>query len=194
MAAYQAALVKDQRQRGLPAIAVPRIVLAVLLGLVPAIVLFQKRRSGSAWYLGGAILFQILFHFRYAVLDRKVYSLSSITGQNDFILYVAITGAVCMAIGWLVFCLASGSLRRGAGVAVSRTLALVLTCAYLLCLPILYHFALNGALVTWTLPEMAPAFMALLNLVALISVCASGLVLTGLSAGLAATLRPKKLS
>jgi len=190
VAAYQSALAKVKGMR-LASDRGPRIALAVLLGGIPLVFLFLKRRSGSAGYLGGAILFQILFHFRYAVLDRKVYSLSSITSQNDFILYVAITGAICLAICWLVVSFGSGTLRRGAGLAASRTLALVLTCAYLVCLPILYHFALNGALVSWTLPEMAPAFLALLNLVALISVSASGLVLTGLVAGLAAALRPK---
>jgi len=189
VAAYQAALEKVKGLR-LASDRGPRIVLAVLLGAIPLVFLFLKRRSGSAWYLGGAILFQILFHFRYAILDRKVYSLSSITSQNDFILYVAITGAICLAICWLVVSFGFGTLRRGAGLAASRTLALVLTCAYLVCLPILYHFALNGALVSWTLPEMAPAFLALLNLVALISVSACGLVLTGLAAGLAAALRP----
>jgi hypothetical protein len=187
VAAYETALAKVKALR-LTGDRAPRIALALLLGAIPLVVLFLKRRSGSAWYLGGAILFQILFHFRYAVMDRKVYSLSSITGKNDFILYVAVTAAVCLAACWVVFSLVSG-LKRSPAQAASRTLALALTCAYLACLPILYHFALNGALVSWTLPEMSPAFMALLSLVALISISASGLVLTGLAAGLAAILR-----
>ncbi len=190
VADYQSALEKVKALR-LAGDRAPRMALAVLLAVIPLAVLLLKRRSGSAGYLGGAILFQILFHFRYAVLDRKVYSLSSITSQNDFILYVAVTGAAALAISWAVVMILSGALRRGAHEAALRSLALVLVTAYLLCLPILYHFALNGALVSWTLPEMAPAFMALLNLVALISVSASGLLLIGIAAALAAGFRPK---
>jgi hypothetical protein len=190
VAAYQAALeqIRDKRaarERW------PRIILAVMLGLLPLGVLILKRRSGSAWALGGAILFEILFHFRYAVLDGKTYSLSSITSQNDFILYVAITSAIALVICWIVVMIPSGALRRGTHEAVLRSLALALTTAYLLCLPVLYHFALNGALVTWNLPVMAPAYMALLSLVSLISVSASGLLLTGLSALLSRIRKPK---
>lgn len=190
VAAYQSALEKVKGTR-LAGDRAPRIALAVLLGVIPLAVLWLKRRSGSALYLGGSVLFQILFHFRYSVLDRKVNSLSSITGQNDFILYVAVTAAAALAITWAAVMILSGSLRRGVNEAVLRSLALVLVTAYLVSLPILFHFALNGALVSWTLPEMAPAFMALLNLVALISVSASGLLLTGIAAGLAAGFQPK---
>ncbi|TLN28084.1 hypothetical protein FDZ74_00870 [bacterium] len=190
VAAYQFAL-EALRDARVTRERLPRIALSILLGLIPLVVLFLKRRSGSAWFLGGAILFQLLFHFRYAVLDGKVYSLSSITGQTDFILYIAITGGVALLLCCLTVMLASGMLRRGPDEAARGSLALALTTAFLLALPILYHYALNGALVGWYLPEMAPAFMALLNLVALIVVSAGGLLLTGLAALFGAWLRPK---
>lgn len=192
VAAYQAALqaVKDAR---VARERLPRFALAALLALIPPVILFLRRRSGSLRYLGGAILFQALFHFRFAVLDRKVYSLSGITGQIDFILYVVVTGAICLALCWLAVMLGSGLLRRGAAVAALGSLALALVTSYTLCLPILFHYALNGALVTWNLPEMMPAFLALLCLVALISVSACGLLLAGLSAGLGALRQRKKV-
>lgn len=190
VSAYQSAL-EEIRDARVARERLPRAVLAAIIGLIPAVVLFLKRRSGSAWFLGGAILFQLLFHFRYAVLDGRVYSLSSITGETDFILYVAITGAAALAICWAVVMIPSGMLRRGPRAAAQSVLALALACAYLLSLPILYHFALNGALVTWNLPAMGPAYMALLSLVAIISVSAAGLLLAGLSALLGSLVKPK---
>jgi len=190
VAAYQSAL-EEIRDARTARERLPRAVLAAIIGLIPAVVLVLKRRAGSAWFLGGAILFQLLFHFRYAVLDGRAYSLSSITGETDFIVYVAVTGAAALAICWAVVMIPSGMLRRGPRTAAQSVLALALACAYLLSLPILYHFALNGALVTWNLPIMGPAYMALLSLVAIISVSAAGLLLTGISALLSALIKPK---
>ena len=190
VAAYQSAL-EEIREARAARERLPRAVLAAIIGLIPTVVLVLKRRSGSAWYLGGAILFQLLFHFRYTVLDGKVYSLSSITGETDFIVYVAVTGAAALAICWAVVMIPSGMLRRGPRAAAQSVLTLALVCAYLLSLPVLYHFALNGALVTWNLPVMGPAYMALLSLVAIISVSAAGLLLAGLSALLSAPVKPK---
>ncbi|GAP15855.1 uncharacterized protein of the AP superfamily [Longilinea arvoryzae] len=190
VAAYQAAIASIRADR-IACERLPRIGLAVVLGLIPLVMLFLKRRSGTAWFLGGAILFQALFHFRYAFLDGKVYSLSGITSQADFTSYIVTTGGIALVISWTVIMLASGLLRRGPAAAARGTLALALTTAYLLLIPILYHFALNGAVVTGFLPEMAPAFMALLSLVALIIVSAGGLLLTGLAALLATRSQPE---
>lgn len=56
---------------------------------------------------------------------------------------------------------------------------------YLLALPILVSVTLNGVLVTWTLPEFYSSYVALLSMIQWIIVAVLGLVLTGISAGIA---------
>jgi ABC-type phosphate/phosphonate transport system permease subunit len=65
-------------------------------------------------------------------------------------------------------------------------LGLTLTVAYLLLLPVLWSFVLNGTLVTWTLPEMVSMFLGFISLIQILVVAVVGLALTGLSALIAA--------
>ncbi len=56
---------------------------------------------------------------------------------------------------------------------------------YLLALPILLSFAINGFTVTWTLPEFYTLFIGLLSLIQSLIVAAVGLALVGVTAGIA---------
>jgi hypothetical protein len=47
---------------------------------------------------------------------------------------------------------------------------------------VLWSFALNGATITWTLPDMGSTFLAFIALIQILLVAALGLVLTGLTA------------
>jgi hypothetical protein len=49
-------------------------------------------------------------------------------------------------------------------------------------LPILLSFAINGAIVTWTLPEFYTLFIGLLAIIQWIFIAAGGLALTGMAA------------
>jgi hypothetical protein len=59
---------------------------------------------------------------------------------------------------------------------------LVFFIIYLLALPILVSFAVNGLVVTWTLPEFYSSYLALLSLIQWIFVSAFGLLLAGAAA------------
>jgi hypothetical protein len=56
---------------------------------------------------------------------------------------------------------------------------------YLLLVPVLVHFSLNGATATWTLPEFWTAFVALLSLFQIAMVAVLGLVLMAITAVIA---------
>jgi hypothetical protein len=56
---------------------------------------------------------------------------------------------------------------------------------YVMLIPVLIHFVLNGAVATWVLPEMWTAFIGLLSLIQIIILSALGLVLMGVTAGIA---------
>ncbi|HEX7976530.1 MAG TPA: hypothetical protein VF498_19120 [Anaerolineales bacterium] len=159
----------------------------LVLGLIPlAILAFlafaRKQARAIAWLLAGAVVYLLVFNFRYAILDGRTYSLSSVTGATDLILYCALTAAASLLVGWLVSLLGMGAFRQGPRQAAGSTLGLVLVITYLLMLPVLWSYTLNGALVTWTLPDFASAFLAFISLIQILMVAILGLVFAGLGA------------
>jgi hypothetical protein len=179
--AYQAAL-EAARTARLRSERLPRLLLALVVALMPAAVLFLKRGRDVAWLLAGAVLYVLLFNLRYAVLDGRTYSLSSVLSAGELILYCVMTALLALVISWLVSSLGVGAFRRGPRRATGWALALTLVTIYLLSLPVLWHFLFNGALVTWTLPDMLSMFLGFLSLIQILVVAVGGLVLTGLTA------------
>jgi len=161
---------------------IPRFVLAIILALIPAVILVWKRSRKIAWLLGGAILYIVLFNFGYAVLAGRTYSLSSVASSMDIILFTAETAAIALILAWLAlaFILKWFKSTRRAGA--ENTLAFILTVLYLLALPVLWSYAINGALVTWTTPEMASMFMGFLSILQGLIAAVIGLILTGVTA------------
>jgi hypothetical protein len=181
VAAYQLAL-ESARSARLAAARLPRAVLALAVVLIPAAVIFWKRGRDMAWLFGGAILYLILFNLRYAVLDGRTYSLSSVASADELLLYCATTALVALIIAWLVSSLGLKAFRRGPRQASEVALGLTLLTAYLLLLPVLWSYVLNGVRVTWTLPEMSSMFLAFISLIQILVVAVAGLALTGLTA------------
>ena len=56
---------------------------------------------------------------------------------------------------------------------------------YLLLLPILWSYALNGLFVTWALPDFSSLFLALISGIQVLAVAAGGIVLCGVAAVIA---------
>ena len=160
----------------------PRAVLAAILALVPANVLLRRRGRTVAWLLGGAVLSAALFHLRYAVLAGRTYSLSSVTSSGDLITFVAVTALLAFFLGWLVFGFGMRIWRGAPGVAARLTLALALTTVYLVALPILWSYAVNGLFVTWALPDFGSLFLALISGIQVLAVAAGGILLCGVAA------------
>ena len=167
----------------------PRAVLALVIFILPLLLILRHSRKTVLWFVGGALLYALLFNLRYAVLDGKTYSLSSVTGATDLIVYCAITAAIALGISWLVTSLGMGVFRQAPLPAARSVMGLVSMTIYLMLIPVLVHFVLNGAVATWVLPEMWTAFIGLLALVQIIILSAFGLVLMGVSAVIAGLTR-----
>lgn len=171
--ARDARLFRERTWRGL---------LALFIAAIPAAVLFIRKDRKVLWLLGGALFYILLFNFRYAILDGRTYSLSSPTSEMDIILFAVITSAAALTIAWLSVMLILRAFRQGAFHAAATALSLTLTTIYLLAIPILLSYTLNGALVTWTLPDMLSMFVAFLSVIQCLVVAAVGLVLVSVSA------------
>jgi hypothetical protein len=181
VAAYQLALEAARRAR-LTAERLPRAALALVVVLIPAVAIFWKRGRDMLWLFGGAILYLILFNLRYAVLDGQTYSLSSVASADKLLLYCALTALLASIIAWSVVSLGLKVYRRGPRRASEVALGLTLVTAYLLSLPVMWSYVLNGVRITWTLPEMSSMFLAFISLIQILVVAVVGLVLTGLTA------------
>ena len=165
----------------------PRLILAIIIVCVPAGVLILKRGREVAWLLVGAILYIIVFNFRYAIIGHRTYSLSSVTGASDLIFYCVSTAGIAQVIAWLLVLIGLRTYRRKILQASELSLGLTFTTIYLLFIPIMYSFWLNGAIVTWTLPDFASSFLAFLSLIQILLISVIGLLLATLS-GLIAKL------
>ena len=155
----------------------PRAILALLLALAPAVVLFLRRGRTVARLLAGAVLYIVLFNLRYALLAGRTYSLSSVTSSGDLISFVAITGLIAFALSWLATAFPLRTFRSAPGRAAGLTVALALVTVYLLALPILWSYALNGLFVTWALPDFGSLFLALISGIQVLAVAAGGVLL-----------------
>ena len=155
---------------------------AIFLSILPACLLVIRREKKVLWLAGGALLYILLFNFRYSILDGRTYSLSSVESQTWLITYTATTASISLVIGWLVVMLRLHAFERSSREAAETSLNLVFFTLYLLALPILVSFAVNGILVTWTLPEFYTTFLAFLSLTQSIFVAATGLLLAGVAA------------
>jgi hypothetical protein len=160
-----------------------RNVLATFLAVLPGYILFQRKERKALWLLSGALIYILLFNLRYAVIDGRTYSLASVESATWLIMYSSTTAAVAAFLGWFFPMLGLHAFKSGARKAADTALGYVWITIYLLAFPILINFAINGLLVTWTLPEFYSLFIGLLSLIQVLIVAALGIILVGISAG-----------
>jgi hypothetical protein len=169
-----------------------RNVLAAFLAIAPPYFLFYMRREKRAlWAFAGGLVTVGLFHLRYAVLDGNTYGFSSAPGQMEFILYIGATTAAATLAGWLVSMFGLRAFRLAPRAAAGSALGFVWAAIYFAALPVLVHFAIDGVLVGWTLPEFWTFYLALISLMQVLFAAAVGLALVGVSAGVAVVARKK---
>lgn len=186
--AHQASLQSAYAFSGLLSERLPRLLIAVGILTLIVFALVRMRDRGLAWMLGAALLYILLFNLRYALIDGRTYSLSSVLSANELILYVAATAAIALVISWLVFSLGYKVFKQGPAQAANLVLDWILATLALLAIAVLWNFVVNGILVTWRLPEFLSMFLGFISLLQILLVSVVGLLLTGITS-LAAWLR-----
>ena len=159
-----------------------RNLVAISLAVLPAYFLVISGKKKNLWLAAGALTYALVFNFIYAILDRRTYSLSSVDSLTWFITFTAVTASISLVIGWLVSMQRLRAFQAGSRKAAETTLGFVFFTIYLLALPVLVSFVINGFLVTWVLPEFYTSYIALFSLIQWIFIAAFGLVLTGAAA------------
>lgn len=158
--------------------------LALVLGAVLLVIAFVvwRRKSISLWMIICALLYPLLFHLRYAVLDGLPYSLSWMSSAQVFLTTLANAVLFAYGISGLIFLLGRRVYQRPLSQALSEAFGFALGVALLQALPALYSFVINGAWASWTLPDMRSFYLAFLSLIQIPVVSLSGFALAGVSA------------
>jgi len=160
----------------------PRLVIAIVLAFIPAVLLYRKRSRKLGKLLGGAAVSMLIFNLLYAVIMGKSYSLSSLTSATDFIFSIAVYIGISFLIGLCVSMFSLKGLSDTPSSTAQSSFHFTFITLYLLALPILWNFYRNGALITWTLPEFSSMFIGFLSIVQSMFVAIFGLLLTGVAA------------
>jgi hypothetical protein len=159
-----------------------RSVFALILVVIPLVVILLKWRKEFSWYLIGGFLLLFLFNLRYAWIDGRTYSLSSVQSEMDMILYVGMTAAFAYSLSWLGVMLTTRAFKKGALGAASDSVLFTLFCLYILYSLALVNFGYNGWTVTWTLPDFPIQYLGLMAVIIAIFTSVTGLILTGIAA------------
>jgi hypothetical protein len=144
-----------------------RSMLSLILGILPVCALFLLREKRVIWLTTGALVYVFIFNFSYLIFDGGTYSLSSITSEASFIRFIGITEAISMIAGWMVAMLRLHVFTDQPLSAMETSLGFMFMTFYLLALPVLINFAINGPDVSWTLPEFYSLFVAFFSLIQL---------------------------
>lgn len=162
----------------------PRRISALVVALAGAGILIWRRSRNAAMLFLAAIVYVLVYNLIFAVIAGNVYSLSAVpsSGATGLTVEIAEFTLIAVIVAWLAAMLLSGAFRRGALAAAQATYGLAFVTIYLLFLPALIGFAVNGAVTTWRLPDFLLAFLHFSNLMQAMFVAVLGIVLSGVAA------------
>jgi hypothetical protein len=170
----------------------------ILQGVIAVLLLFLiinmaawHARPHFMWILIGVVCYLVVFNIKYLLIDHKTYSLSSVADVSSLISSSLMTTAIALFVGWFLVLLGTKAYWYRPRQAADSTLKFVLVTLSILSIPIFVHVALNGFLVTWTLPDFFTSFLGLIFLMQTLMVATFGLFLTGISALIGVFAHPR---
>ncbi|MFN3741438.1 MAG: alkaline phosphatase family protein [Anaerolineales bacterium] len=160
VAPFQQAL-EEARQARLFRERLPRAGLVLLFLLLLVRPLTRWGRS-SPLLAGGALLYFVLFHLDYTLLQGRTYSLSSVSSAEDILTATARSTILAFGLAalFVFFRLRMRAWTRGD--AAATLLHFTYLSLFLTVTPLLISFIWNGALITWTLPHFRTLFLGFL--------------------------------
>jgi hypothetical protein len=139
--------------------------------------LLWKRNRALIPLLNGALFYIAVFNLRFILIDERTYSLSSMGGVSEAISYFAVTSAIAMLVACVVVIYGQKLLSQKPGVAFKSILDFALLTIFLLFIPVLISYALNGWKAVWTLPEFTSVMFAFIDTLQILFVSVLGILL-----------------
>lgn len=158
-----------------------RNMVSLFIAIVPGYILILRKEKRTFLMLCGVVLYLAVFNLRYSILDRNTYGLSWIPGIMDFIVYMAITTGISLVVAWLVMMILDKGYQKSLKQSAKLSLGFIMFLIYILVLPVLLNFAVNGVFTTWTLPEFTIQYLGFFFLVQTMFVAGFGMLLIGTS-------------
>jgi len=174
-------LMQDARQQRLNREMAPRFLIALAVLILPLIWMVKRLRSELLWLIGGAVLTVLVFHLRYSLMNGRTYSLSTLTSANEIISYVGTTIFMAGIVGWVAASLDRGVFRLPPASAALWSLNLSLVTVWLVSIPLMWSFVMNGVTITWTVPDWPSTFHGFLALLQILFIAVLGIVLGGVT-------------
>ncbi len=166
-----------------------------LFALVIVVLIINLAAWHSKPYFGvmllGAVGYLMVFNAKYLLIDHKTYSLSSLVDATNFIGSSALTVLLALLVGWIVMLIGTKIYQVKPRKAADLTMKFILTLLSILSIPIFIHYVINGATVTWALPNFLFSFLGLIFLVQTMMVALIGMFFTGLAALLGVLARQR---
>ena len=159
----------------------PRGIIAFVIVFILVSLAAWYARPYYNWTMIGVFGYVLVFNIKYILFDHKTYSLSSVTGTTNLIASTALTTLIALFIGWLVVILGTKIYQSRPHKVANLTLKYVFSTLSILSIPIMIHYMINGATVTWALPDFLYSFLGLIFLIQTLMVALIGLFLTGIS-------------
>jgi len=180
----------DATQQGMEAARLRRLnserVIRGLVGVFLIILFLSLATWHAKPYIGltwlGVLIYLVVFNFKYIFIDQKTFSLSSVSDAMSLITSTALTTLIALVIGWIFVFLMTRAYGENSGSAADITMKYILVSLSLLSVPIIIHYVINGAVVTWTLPSFLVSFLGLLFLIQTMVVALVGMILVAISA------------
>jgi hypothetical protein len=160
----------------------PRGIFAIIIVITFINLAAWQSKSYFSWFLIGVVIYTIIFNIKYILIDHKTYSLSSVVDATNLINSTALNTFIALMIAWFVVLLGTNLYKLGTRQAAMTTMKFVLTTLSILSIPIFIHYVINGATVTWTLPDFLTSFLGFLYLIQILMVTMIGVILMGFSA------------
>ncbi len=160
----------------------PRGIVSILFIILIVNLAAWRAKPYFSWFLLGILIYLVAFNIKYVLIDHRTYSLSSVSDATSLILSTGLTTFIALVIAWLFMLLGTKAYKFRPRLAANTTLNFILATLSILSIPIFIHFVINGATVTWTLPDFLSSFLGLLFLIQTLMVGVIGLILIGLSA------------
>ncbi len=185
------AAIESTRNSILDSQRLPRGIAAIFIVILVINLVAWHSRPYFGTNLLGALGYLAIFNLKYLLIDHKTYSISSITDATSFVGSTALTVLIALLVGWLLVMIGSKVYQLKPRKAADLTMKFVLTMLAILFIPVFVHYAINGATVTWALPNFLLSYLALIFLMQIFMVAAIGIVFTALAALLGVVSRQR---
>jgi len=160
---------------------IPRSIIAIIAGFLLITLVAWYARPDYHWMMAGVVVYLTIFNIKYLIFDHKTFSLSSVTSATDLIYSAAFTTLIALFFAWIMVILGTKIYHYKPRRVTKFTLKFIFTVLSILAIPVLVHYAIDGAVVTWALPNFLISFLGLLFLIQCLMVAAIGLFFTAIS-------------